>query len=55
MITNGNKYGSRPFLNTYEDGEMPHPQPLPYMGSGFSDGAWLAMLKSGWVYKKRSG
>jgi len=38
-----------PFLEAYENGEMPRPRPLPFAGSGFSTDSWSAMLQAGGI------
>jgi hypothetical protein len=40
---------SEPFLEKYENGEMPRLKPLPFIGSGFSAGTWGAMLQAGGI------
>jgi hypothetical protein len=40
---------AEPFLEAYENGEMPRPRPLPFAGSGFSTDSWSAMLEVGGI------
>ena len=40
---------AEPFLEAYENGEMPRPRPLPFAGSGFSTDSWSAMLQAGGI------
>lgn len=40
---------STPFLEAYENGEMPRLKPLPFWGSGFSAETWSAMLQAGGI------
>lgn len=40
---------AEPFLEAYENGEMPRPRPLPFAASGFSTDSWSAMLQAGGI------